>query len=205
MSGEFSRAPRRPVPILKSDRLDTQRRVQADARFRALPARSRLCLLVAVSGPMDGEGKWWWKVRRWAAAADYSESTVKRAIVDCSRVALIRCVPYLRPDAKQGSSTYWLDARLLAQLPDIASGDPPCADPPPVTNNRSLLQASLGGVPIFDSGGSGVTYLVDEPPQGRSAVTDLVGRQAGSAMTDLVDRDAALFDEPRTNGGPPWA
>jgi hypothetical protein len=117
------------VPILKSERLDTLHRLQADPRFRAMRASARNCLVVAVTQRMDGEGKWWMKVHEWAELVGCSDSTVKRAILDCSRVAVIRSVPYLRPDAKQGSSTYWLDPRLVARLPDLTAGgdgDPPC-------------------------------------------------------------------------------
>jgi hypothetical protein len=188
-AARFSRAPRRPVPILKSERYDTLHRVQADPRFRARKPSTRNSLVVAITTVMDGEGKWWWKVREWAHAVGCSMSTVKRAIAELERAGLIRTVKYMRPDGFQGSTTYWLDPLLVARLPDLngaaPSREPPCDEPPPVTNNRSSLQASLGEEPLFDSGGSQVAHLVDATTNGRNG-------QAGSPLTHLVD---ALFQD----------
>jgi hypothetical protein len=186
-ASRFSRAPRKPVAILKSERIDTLRRVQADPRFRARIASARYCLVVAITERMDGEGKWWLKVKDWAELVGCSMSTVKRAILEFERAGLIRSVPYLRPDGKQGSTTYWLDPKLVARLPDLdADSEPPCPEPPPSTNNRSSLQASLGEEPLFNSGGSPVNHLVD----GNDSDD---GRQGGSHLTHLVDEQGALI------------
>jgi hypothetical protein len=182
-SSRFSRAPRRPVEIMKSERLDTQRRVHADPRFRRLLASARCCLTVAVMQAMDGEGKWWLKVRDWARLADCSESTLKRAILAAERVGLIRTVPYLRPDGKQGSSTYWLDPPLLARLPD----EPPCGEPPPVDQSGSSPTSSSRRSVLFDSGGSRADHLVEADEQGGSPADHLADGQAGPPTDHLVD------------------
>lgn len=192
MSGasRFSRAPRKPVPIMKSERFDTLRRVQADPRFRAMKASTRYCLVVAVTCSMDGEGKWWLKVREWAQLAGYSPATVKRAILELERARVIRSVPYLRPDGRQGSTTYWLARELVARLPDLSvnmsSHEPPWPEPPPLDQEVSLALASLG------EGFSSIQ--VAQPWSTLSSPKTICDGQGGSPLIHLVaearDEDA---------------
>lgn len=119
-SRRFSRAPRRPSPALPSARYELLRRVQADARFRQLPARSKAALSVAIVKYADGDGRFWPKVRTWADDVGVSVSTVSRAIRDAEAVGLLRRQPYLRPDGTQGSTTYNLTRSVTT--------DRPCSD-----------------------------------------------------------------------------
>jgi hypothetical protein len=110
---KFARAPRRAVRVSAKQRLELVARLHADPRYLALKPRAKACLGYAVAEFADGEGKWWQKVERWAAAAGVSPATVKRAISEAAAVQLLTRTPYLRPDGFQGSTTYTLDPALV--------------------------------------------------------------------------------------------
>lgn len=150
----FARAARRPKPMLPSERYDLLSRVVQDQRFRALPPRSALCLVVAIVLHVDLTGQFWPKVKTWAAEVGVSPSTVQRAIRDLEGAGLITREPHLRPDGSQGSTTYFVDLALVA----------PTSMP---------VEKSGARVPSGIAGGSGA-----ESRQGRSLVTQRHGRSA---------------------------
>ncbi len=178
MSGEqpkrhFARAVRRENRIPPSERHALLLRFQNDPRHRALRSSSARPLDFAVANFADGDGKWWHKVKLWAALAGVSESTVKRAIRDGIGVGLLKRERYRRPDGLQGSSTYFLDPSIV--WPEwFPQGGSPVTQP-----------AGEPADPV-PQGGSTVAQLVSEvePPaaQGGSTVTE---RQGGSTVAYL--------------------
>lgn len=122
----FARAPRRGVSSLPSERLALLDRLERDARFRALPTRSREALRFAVQRYADREGRFWPKAARWAEEMGVSRATVWRAVADAKAAAgLIETEPYLRPDGLQGATTYLLDLALVHPT-RCRSSDTPC-------------------------------------------------------------------------------
>jgi hypothetical protein len=120
----FARARRKPIGRLPSEGFALVLALVKDPRFAHLNPSYRNALMHAAICFAGGDGRFWHKVKTWADECKTSTSTIERAIRQAEAVGLLRREPFLRPDGKQGSSTYFFDPRLLPTRPvmcDVSS------------------------------------------------------------------------------------
>lgn len=166
----FARAPRRPVSAAPWVRAEIEKRLVADPRFRSLPTRARYCLLVAVQRYVGADGRFWPKVATWAEQAGVSRSTVERAIRDAVKVGLVEREPYLRPDGRQGATTYLLDFAIVYGRSETSSvrSDAPClVDGRAVTVDEATSSVS----------GEGATSSVSREAPDQRPTSNVVGEE----------------------------
>jgi hypothetical protein len=162
----------------------------------------------------DGEGKWWHKTKAWAAAAGVSAATVKRAISEAEEAGLLTREPYLRPDGKQGSTTYKLDEALIETR--RLNPEPPCrpetrrlnGEPPEQkkNHNRSTKKGPLESkgptTTLLEKGPESVKREETEVGGGAPSETDRVSGAVNDALLNRVRaREAARAGATHNGGG----
>ena len=220
MSKPFTRARRRTNPAPPYVRLEIASRLRADPRYLSMPVSSRYVLHVAVVAFMDADGKWWNPIESedpnklsWTKATGCSRSTVKRAIREAESAGLLTRDRYLRPDGTEGTSTYWLDERLVyrpgaqGRSQETRLVAPPTAPPP--TSWASGDPAPTGvNVEPPEQEGNGEEPLYNDECVDRESHVDLSSNDIellGTASLDEIARryapEADIAAQPGLGGG----
>jgi len=193
----FARAPRRESPGLPSDTLALARALLADPRFLALHPGEQLPLLAAAILFADAEGRFWPKVRTWAAAVGKSPATVSRAVRRGEQVGLLERTPYARPDGLQGSTTY----SFAVELTRCLSAASPCASAQGADSTSSLAADAPCRETGFDPGDKvnqndpGTGCVTPDPPERRNDNYGNDGRRDVKAGAKPCAREPAREPE----------
>lgn len=125
MTLRFRRAPRRGRDGHQRLTFLLEREIVADPRFAKLGGPAQSVLLAAVNTYADAEGKFWPKASTLAELVGRSERSVLDSLRAAAAIGLLRIEPYLRPDGKRGSNTYYVDRALVTSAEEtfLASDD----------------------------------------------------------------------------------
>lgn len=166
----FTRAPRKPTGRLPSEGFALVLALAKDPRFARLKPSYRDALMHAAICFAGGDGRFWHKVKTWADECRTSASTIERAIRQAEAVGLLSRKPFLRPDGKQGSTTYFFDPTLLPTRPVTGDGvSCAAAETGSITGDGACPATDHNSPPVI---GDGPTGAVTDDGQTRSVVSD---------------------------------